>query len=208
MSQMIWYVIITEIVWTLSNGRAFCREISNEVKSGSIAYKINKPYSYIGYLLSSKLGSTFIKSIVYSLLAVIVGLLLLGNIPSLSVLQVLLVIVSMTLACIVSLLFVIIFGLLSFFVEDSSPFYWIYSKLILVCGVIFPIEYFPSVVQPLLTYSPVYAISYAPAKLFVDFTYVNCLKALTIQSLYVLIVYLICKFIYKKGEKKLNVNGG
>ena len=32
MSQMIWYVIVTEIVWTCLNGRSFSKEVSNDVK--------------------------------------------------------------------------------------------------------------------------------------------------------------------------------
>ena len=40
MAQMTWYVIITELLWMTLGGRRLCREISNEVKSGSITYKI------------------------------------------------------------------------------------------------------------------------------------------------------------------------
>ena len=53
-------------------------------------------------------------------------------------------------ATIISTLLVICIGLLSFFIEDSHPFYWLYSKLILVIGTIFPIEYFPKVLQPII----------------------------------------------------------
>ena len=40
MNQMTWYVIITEFLWMTLGGRSLCNEISNEVKSGSITYKI------------------------------------------------------------------------------------------------------------------------------------------------------------------------
>ena len=63
-TQMIWYVVITEIIWSVVGGRRLCRKISEDVKSGNIAYMINKPYSYIGYAISSHLGETTIKTII------------------------------------------------------------------------------------------------------------------------------------------------
>ena len=208
MNQMIWYVIITEIVWSLSNSRIFLRKIVEDVKSGNIAYNMNKPYSYIGYVLSDKLGSSFITGIVYAILGMLLGYLFMGSFPSLNILQIFLVIISCVLAIIISVLIVTTIGLLSFFIEDSNPFYWLYSKLILIVGVIFPIEYFPKAIQPILNYSPVYVISYAPAKLFVDFSYKIFFTALVSQIIYLFIAYFLCRYIYKKGEKKLNVNGG
>ncbi len=40
MNQMIWYVIITEILWMSVGGRLLCRKISDDVRSGNIAYNI------------------------------------------------------------------------------------------------------------------------------------------------------------------------
>jgi len=37
-NQMIWYVIITEILWMSLGGRSLCKKISNDVRSGNIAY--------------------------------------------------------------------------------------------------------------------------------------------------------------------------
>jgi ABC-2 type transport system permease protein len=92
--------------------------------------------------------------------------------------------------------------------EDSYPFYWLYSKVILVLGTIFPIEYFPHAIQPILSYSPIYVVSYGPAKLFVDFSYSNFITIIIAQVIYIIISYLLCSFLYRKGVKKLNVNGG
>lgn len=39
-------------------------------------------------------------------------------------------------------------NLISFWIEDSTPFQWLYDKLILVVGTIFPVEVFPKWAQP------------------------------------------------------------
>ena len=75
-------------------------------------------------------------------------------------------------------------------------------------GTVFPIEFFPGVLQHVFAYSPVYAICYGPAKLFVDFSWNNAACVITSQILYLLVAYVMCAALYKKGVRKLNVNGG
>ena len=99
-------------------------------------------------------------------------------------------------------------ALISFFIEDASPFYWLYSKMILVIGTIFPIEFFPQFMQPIIKFSPIYVVSYGPAKLFVNFTNSGFIKIIIAQLIYLIISFIICHLIYKKGVRKLNVNGG
>lgn len=208
MNQMIWYVIITEILWISLGGRKLCKKIADDVRGGNIAYNINKPYNYIGYSLATHLGDVSLKFATYALLGMLTGFIFLGSFPTLNLLQILGIILSAILAIIINTLLITAIGLFSFYIEDANPFYWLYSKLILVVGTIFPIEYFPNSIQPILTYSPVFAVSYAPAKLFVDFSTSTFLKVIIIQLIYLITSYLVCIFIYKKGVKKLNVNGG
>ena len=208
MNQMIWYVIVTEYLWSLVGGRSQCKKISDDVKSGNISYNISKPYSYINYALTSHLGSITVKGIIYAFLGLLVGYIFLGKFPNLSVSTIILTIISSLLATIVSTLFITFIGLFSFYIEDSTPFYWVYSKFTLIFGTIFPVEIFPKTVRNIISHSPVYAATYGPAKLFVDFSKEKLIEVFTIQIIYVLIAYLLCLLIYKRGVRKLNVNGG
>lgn len=208
MEQTVWYVIITEILWGLLGGRKLCRKISDDVRGGNIAYNINKPYDYIGYSLSGHLGTATIKAIIYTFLGICLGFIFLGRAPSHTIVTVFFVIITGILATVISCLIIIMIGLFSFIIEDSNPFYWLYSKLILILGTLFPIEFFPVVIQPILMYSPIYAVSYGPAKLFVDFSWSGCFQVLITQLFYVVISYVLCKLVYQKGVRKLNVNGG
>ena len=208
MNQMTWYVIITEILWMSLGGRMFCTKISNDVRSGNITYNINKPYNYIGYCLSTHLGDIFIKGLIYTFLGMLTGFLFLKEFPNLNIISIVIIFIVSILALIISTLFITSIGLISFFIEDAGPFYWVYSKFILVLGTIFPIEYFPVFVQRLLMFSPVYVVSYGPAKLFVDFSYEKAFTIMIAQIIYIIISYGICYFIYKKGVRRINVNGG
>ena len=207
-NQMIWYVIITELIYFSTKGRAFCRKIINDVKGGNIIYNINKPYNYINYLLFSHLGEMSLTFLIYGVVGLGIGFIFLGDFSNLTILSFLSVFITSIFAIIISSLFVIFIGLFSFIIEDSSPFFWLYSKLLLIFGTLFPIEFFPKKIQFLLNYSPVYVTSYGPAKLFVDFSINEFVKIIFSQFIYILIAYLMCNFVYRKGVKRLNVNGG
>lgn len=208
MNQMIWYVIITEVLWMSTSGRKLCKKICNDVKSGNIAYNINKPYNYVEYALFNHLGIVILRFIIIGLIGLILGLIFLKEIPTLTILKILGILLSCLLAIMINLLLVISIGLISFFIEDANPFFWLYSKFLLVIGTIFPIEFFPSTLQPIIKYSPIYVISYGPAKLFVDFEVNKFIEIILFQLIYLAISFIICHLIYRKGVRKLNVNGG
>lgn len=207
-SQMIWYVIITEVIWGATDGKKYCRRIANDVKCGNIAYMINKPYSYIGYAISSHLGETTVKTVIAIIIGFTMGMIFLKEFPSLSIPAIIIVIISGILAVLINSLLITFIGLISFIIEDSNPIFWLYSKMILVLGALFPIEFFPGILGQIIRYSPIYVTCYGPAKLFVDFSYVNAIEIIISQLLYLGIACVMCYCLYRKGVRKLNVTGG
>lgn len=73
MNQMIWYVVLTEIVWFGTRNNQVTSQISNDIKSGSIAYVINKPYHYILYMITRNLGEIVIKFFLYLGAGLLIG---------------------------------------------------------------------------------------------------------------------------------------
>ena len=207
-NQMIWYVIITEIIWGATEGRKYCKKIANDVKGGNIAYMINKPYSYISYAISSHLGETTIRAIISITVGIGMGMIFLKEIPELSIPAVIIVLISGILAVVINSLLITFIGLISFIIEDSNPIFWIYSKMILILGTLFPVEFFPGVLGQIIRYSPIYVTCYGPAKLFVNFSYSSAAEILISQVVYLGIAWVLCYALYKKGVRKLNVTGG
>ena len=208
MNQMIWYVIITEILWMSIGGRKLCKKICDDVRSGNIAYNINKTYNYVEYAFFNHMGLVIIRFIIVSIIGMILGLLFLNSFPPLTISKIIIILLSCMLGTMINLYLIVSIGLISFFIEDSSPFFWLYSKMILVIGTLFPLEFFPKVMQPIIKFSPIYVVSYGPAKLFVDFSSNNAIQIIIAQCLYLLFTYSLCHIIYNKGVKKLSVNGG
>ena len=207
-NQMIWYVILTELLWTSLNTRQLNQKIVDDVKSGNIAYNITKPYNYVNYILASHFGEKFINFVVFLVYGLLLGFLFLGSFPNLTLLSGLIILISAIISMVINALITIIFGLFSFIIEDSTPLYWIYSKVTLLLGTVFPVEFFPGIMKVILKYSPIFAISYGSARLFVNFSWKFAGTVFIVQGIYLVVIYLITQLVYKKGVKNINVNGG
>ncbi len=208
MNQMIWYLAITEIIYTSVRSSKIVKEVSKDVKSGSITYNLNKPYSYVLYMVFKEFGKSVFTMIVYFFIGVLVVFLLTKEIPIVNFGELILVFTTCIMAQIITIFIAISIGLFSLHIEDSTPMYWMYSKFTILLGVIFPIEFFPEVLQKILVFSPIYVTAYGPAKLFVDFSMDNFLNIFMAQIIHVFIAYGISMMIYSWGAKKLNANGG
>ena len=187
-TQMIWYVIITEIIWGATDGRRYCRRISDDVRGGNIAYMVNKPYSYIGYVFTTYLAEGFIRLIVMVPVSLIFGILFVGPLQDFNFKFIGFMIISFIIGYSLNGLIQILISLFAFFMEDATPMHWLYNKIVLIFGVFFPIDMMPRVLQGILKYTPAYVVSYGPTKLAVDFDLMNAIKIIGAQSIYLIIV--------------------
>ena len=207
-AQMIWYLLLAEVITYGSGSKVATDEIRDNIKSGNIAYQINKPYNYIGYTICKFMADTIIRFIAFAIIATILGLVFAGKIPNFNYLSLLAAIPVFLLAVLITGMIRILISLSSFWVEDSKPFQNVYNKMVLMFGVFFPIEMFPKVVGNIIRYTPIYSVSYGPAKLIINFSSSIFKSILLSQLITILIVIILMIIIYKKGVKKLNVNGG
>ncbi|MDF2541527.1 MAG: ABC-type uncharacterized transport system permease component-like protein [Herbinix sp.] len=207
-TQMVWYVIITEILWFGTRSNTLTSQITQDIKSGSIAYSINKPYHYILFMIAKNLGEITIKFILFIGMGLIIGFAFLGSLPHLNPIYLPLVLLSCFMGIMINSFLRMGISVLSFWIEDSHPFHWIYDKLILVLGTLFPVEIFPLWAQPIMKCTPIYVVTYGPAKLVTQFSMEMFLQVLLAQGIYFILSFLLLFFMYQKGEKKINVNGG
>lgn len=208
MKQMIWYVLITEVLWYGTRNKILTREISQDIKSGNIAYNINKPYNYVFYIIAKHLGEITIKFILFAIVGLIIGVCFVGPIQNFNFTSIPLILIVVLLGILINSIMRITISIFSFWIEDSSPFHWVYDKLILVLGTLFPIEMFPKFLQPIIKFTPIYVVTYGPAKLIIDFSMQNFVQIFIAQVIYLAVIVFLVVFLYEKGGRKLNVNGG
>lgn len=208
LEQMIWYVLITETMWYGTRNKILTREISRDIKSGNIAYNINKPYNYVFYIISKHLGEITIKSILFFSIGTIIGFIFVGPIQGFNLINIPFIVISILLGITINSIIRIGISIISFWIEDSTPFHWVYDKLILMIGTLFPIEMFPMFLRPIIKCTPIFVVTYGPARLIINFTIESFIKVFIAQIIYLIVAVLIVLILYEKGVKKLNVNGG
>lgn len=206
--MMIWYMIMAEVLMYAVNARGTTRAFGNDIKSGKIAYQLNKPYNYYIYQISSQAGEFTWKLLFLVPTAIITGLILLGPIAGFKFIYVLPILASLLLAVLLTCIIYGTVGLLTFWIEEATPFTWVIQKFQMLLGLFFPPEFFPVWLQPVIEYSPVYAMMSGPCKLLSGFSWDLFLKVSVSQVIYIIVFVCAGLLIYKSGTKKVNMHGG
>jgi ABC-2 type transport system permease protein len=200
-----WYLLLCE---TIELGRPrLARLISDQVKDGSIAYLLNKPYDFLLYQLAIGLGESLPRM---GLLFILGGALvwklagpppILANWPFAFV----------TLAAAWMLHFCVngLIGLSAFVAEEVAPFEWIYQKLVFILGgMLIPLDFYPAWLQMLAKSLPFAYMMYGPARLFVLPDMQIFIQIIAGQILWLVIFGGLLALAFSRGMHRLTINGG
>lgn len=200
-----WYLMMAE---TIELSRPMlARTISDNVKDGSIAYILNKPYSFILYQFSSSIGETVFRALMNATLGSAIIWWLVGPPPPLTgwLFALIAILGTWTLNfCITCLI-----GLSAFLVEDVNPFMWIYQKLIFILGgFLIPLDLYPEWLRNIAKALPFSALIYGPSKLFIEPTLTLLGEVIMLQTVWIVVIGTLLLISYSRGVKYLTVNGG
>lgn len=207
-ATLMWFLLMSESVTFTDSGRPISKKISEEIKSGEIAYSLNKPYNFIAYNYAYYIGpaltSIFITfALGFVLFAFLVGLPVVN--PAIIPFVTLTVIFSVT----INFLIYLSIGLLSLWFEDISAFLWMQQKFVFILGgMLLPLEFFPKFLQDIAINLPFAYIAYAPAKLFVNFTSGFFIQTILMQLFWIGFFAVIAIALFRLGSKKVSINGG
>ncbi len=201
----IWYLLLAE---TLELGRPrLARLISEQVKDGSIAYLINKPYNFLIYQLASGLGASLPQM---GMLFVIGGALvwaMAGPPPSLVNWPAALA--ALAGAWLLHFCANALIGLAAFVSEEVAPYEWIYQKLVVILGgMLVPLDFYPAWLQAVAKSLPFAYMSYGPARLFVEPNMQLFVQILSGQLIWLAVLGAIVMLAFSRGMRRLAINGG
>jgi len=204
--EMVWYLAMTETI-TLSSSRVFL-EISEAVKAGDVAYTLARPVSYPFFQVANSLGNSVPRFLLNLLAAAaVVGLGMRQTAGSLAGLAAFLA--TAALALLLDALIAVLIGLLAFWLEEVSPAFWIYQKLLFTVGGLFlPLEMFPGWLQRLARWLPFQFITYAPARAFVAFEPRFVLQTVAGQAVYIAALAALTALVWRRAQRRLVVHGG
>jgi len=203
--ETMWYLMLAETIM-LSKPR-LSRTISETVKDGSIAYLINKPYYFLFYQLSVALGDLASRVFFNLLIGGAIVWIMVGPPPDPRGWP--LVVLTFTLCWVIDYCLNVTIGLAAFITEEVAAFEWIYSKfLLLLGGVLIPLDFFPAWLQKLAFALPFAFTVYGPARLFVDPSLSRFFWLLSRQAIWASVFGILLYLLYRKCVMRLVINGG
>lgn len=201
--QLVWYIIVAEFVILSSNH--MYKRISDMVKNGEIANMLIKPIDFIAYIFADDM-SVIIKAGINMVFGIILGIFLAGPIE-VTVLGVIITFIAASLSIVLGVLLQILVGLLAFYTEENRSFWLIIQKVAFLV-VFTPIEFYPIWVQRILAFVPTTYMVYTPGKILVHFETGSSSILLGLEILAGFVLIAIVRLLYRRGVKKINVNGG
>ncbi|RAV20461.1 ABC transporter permease [Paenibacillus contaminans] len=203
--QMIWYLIVSESI-IMASPRV-TTTVEEEVKTGAIAYLMTRPFSYIGYQYATYMGEASVKLLINLTLGSLLGLALIGP-PDLGWGSLAFWPVA-ALAYTVNFIIRMCLALAAFWVEETQGLTLVYDKLLFtIGGMLLPLELFPEALRRICEWLPFQTIVYFPAKTAVRFDAGALQHMIGVQLVWGAVLAALLAFIYRKGAKRLNVNGG
>lgn len=185
------------------------RTIMQDVQSGNVEVLFSKPVSYLLYRIWWQIGSGIFSFIIISIVASILLTLAIGFPPTITIGMFLpSFTLTFLLGAVLTLCVYSIVGLLSFWIEDVNPIFWIVDKAVMILGGSYlPIALFPLLMYKIALYSPF------GASFFITHTVSpswqnNWYELIGIQLLWIFGLGIIVYWMYEQARKKVSVNGG
>jgi ABC-2 type transport system permease protein len=205
--QVVWYLIITELV-VFGCRIPIVGEINEDVKTGNMAYLLNRPVHYIAYQAAAAVGHVTVNLLFTGSLAIVLGLIFVGPVPNFHWAGLPLMLISMLMGIALQFFCLMAVGLTAFRLEDNSAIYLIYQKLVFMLGMFLPVEFLPGWLQGIARVLPFSYVAWGPARLFVDFSWRLFLQVAPMQILWIGVAVGISTIMYRGGMRNLQANGG
>ena len=205
-TAMLWYMLFTETI-ALSIPRAHYL-VSEEVKSGDVAYKLIRPYSYILYYFAAYCGEFAVRAATNLSVGAAFAYLTMGPL-TVNWGKFGWVLLGFALATSINFLVCFCVALLAFRLEETRPYFWILNKMTFIFGgLLVPVEAYPEGLRRISYLLPLRYSFSAPARLVVDFDYSLLWQMLAGQLVWTVLLAALAAVMFRKGVRRVHVHGG
>ncbi|MBT3980492.1 MAG: ABC transporter permease [Bacteriovoracaceae bacterium] len=204
--DMIWYLAMTE--WIVLSYPLIHTAIQEDIRTGNVAYLLTRPIPYIWVKFFEGMGTLLLRMLILAFAGFGFAYFITGGLPT-NPLGLLLYFPVGIFASMVVTLYQSIIGLFSFWLQDATPIYWIFSKCnFILGGMMLPLDIYPEWLQKIAMLTPFSSFLYLPVKACLELDASLLLEALIKLTVWAVIGLIAMQLIYLRGVKKLNVNGG
>lgn len=206
-------MVTTNFVLSMGLGAVFSPDdyfLPNKIWDGSIATEFLRPISFKGRMIAENLGNALFSLIFRFAPVLIIAVLTVGVSAPASPVMLLLFVLSAILG----------FGVLwaiSFAVQMTS--FWLINIWSLITiknvfvnvlsGSMMPLWFMPEWMKGVLNFTPFSSIYFTPVQIYLgQLSYGEIAFKCGVQLVWIAVIYMIGDFLWKKGQRKLVVQGG
>lgn len=206
LAQMVWYFAFAEAI--MLSVPVVRQKVDQEVKSGELAYRLNKPYHYILYLAADYAGEWVVRFGLNLLIGIGLALVFAGPIPF-SAGGLLAAAIVLLGAVALDFLGATAVSLLAFWVEDTAPFTLIYRRMVMLLGgMMIPLDVFPEPLSSIARSLPFSYIVYGPARMWVAPAPDFFAATMTGLAITLPLAAGLVLLMFRAGQRNVTVNGG
>jgi ABC-2 type transport system permease protein len=186
------------------------REISNDIRDGSVAVQMTRPYSYIMVKMMQGFGEGLFRLLLFMAPGMVVVTLIFPiELPTDPVLW-LIFLVMIWFSFLINSQINVMTGLFAFFVENNEGLMRMKRVTVdLLSGVVVPIAFFPGWASEVLKWLPFQAITYLPGSVFTGRIAGSAVwEALLVQAGWFVALIAPIALMWRAARKRLFVQGG
>ncbi len=208
LNDMLQYAIIANCLAIFLQGNLIDL-INDKIKSGDIAIDLIRPMSFHLYLAAYMVGG-ILYNLIFQFVPIAAFIMLFFKISLPAWQNLALFCFSTVSSCLVYFLICYIIGLLGFWFLEVWPFSKILEMILkILSGIWIPIWFFPKALIEVSNYLPFKSIYYTPLSIYSGkLSLESSLFGILQQSMWIVILWLVGRLVWKKSVKKLVIQGG
>jgi ABC-2 type transport system permease protein len=204
--ELVWYLAITE--WSVLSVPPLFLSIEAEVRSGDVACRLVRPVSYVGAQIAEALGEAAVRLALLGPSAFAFAFLLAGGLPA-DPRGLWLALPLGAVATTIAILCMAAIGLSAFWIVDTSPFFWIWQKLMFVLGgLLFPLELYPDWLQRIAHSTPFPLMCWASGRMALGFAPRDALASGLEGATWIAVLIGLLIAMSGRARARLTVSGG
>jgi ABC-2 type transport system permease protein len=202
---LVWYLAATE--WILLSVPPIHIDIQEAIRRGDVVYQLGRPVSYVIAEFAAGLGLLAVRAPLLGVTAFLCAFAFTGWTPPSSAL-VTVVPFGLVAAALITALHLSI-GLLAFWLQDVSPVYWVWQKLMFVLGgLMLPLELYPDFIQRVAAVTPFPALLAGPASFVLPAGIVTPGELARNLAIWCGVTAVAVWWIFRRAASALTINGG
>lgn len=210
LSETMIYVLVSQTCTALVSAD-FASTIENRMRTGVIEYNFIRPLSPRMIFVGEGLGESMYALLRTAIPVVVLGVILIPQLSfSITPVYLLLFLTSLLLGYAVSTVFELLKGMFAFWFVNVYILNWFMDLFyVLLSGSYVPLWFYPNWLRAIAAVLPFQAAYYLPVEIFLGIRDIpGCFAALSVQFFWIIVLWVLQEFLWRKSVYKLTVLGG